>query len=369
MSHLKNRGRNRWQICLDLGEDPSTGKRQRKYKTVKGTKAEAEAVMAEMLGQSHRGFEPQDMTLAQYIDEWLEGKKNDIEKSTAMTYKNSLKTVLDDIGRIKLKHLRPHHIKKAMDDCVERGNGKSAMRHKKTVLSSALHDAVHIYKYLPENPAANIPIPKKVPARKRDIIFLEKEDALDFIDKLDMQHLRYICHISLHTGMRLGEVLGLEWKNVNIFKKEIRICQSLAHSNKELYIKGVKNDEERTVPIWDEFASFLERIRLQRKKERIFFGEAYSNNDLVVCKADGYYFHPKYTSNTFKPRADKYCPGLTIHSFRHTFASILLKKGVDMKMIQELLGHKDFSMTSDIYSHILPSSKDDLRDKMADIFR
>ena len=371
MSHLKNKGRNRWQICLDLGEDPSTGKRLRKYKTVKGNKAEAEAVMAEMLGRisKHQTIDESEMTLEEYMEMWHHDIRHDIEISTHRTYRTIVNDVARHLGKIRLKDLKPYHCKKYVTEMVDRGLSKSTIADRKGKLAAALNAAVKEYQLIPTNPALHIPTPKMA-KEKKEVVFLERWEAEEFIDRLGLQHLKDFCTIALHTGMRRNEIVGLRWSDIDWKKEIIHVNRSIGEDGQNLYEKGPKSKAgKRTITIWPESIHLLKAIKKRRLEEKIFFGKAYEDNDLVICHPDGRLWHGRYITIRFRAWADKLeYPDLTPHSLRHSHAAICIKAGIPLELLQDRLGHEKFSTTKDTYGHILPSMREDYRDVFRSAF-
>ena len=174
-----------------------------------------------------------------------------------------------------------------------------------------------------------------------------KEDALMFT---------FIMMDSL-TGMKRGEILGLEWSDLNFKNGIIKVKKSL------VTIKGGSTHKNRTknwssyreIKMSDTLIKILKKYKKEQNKSKLYFGEKYNQKkDFIFCKPNGYRYNP----NTFYKKFKKYIKkaGLskkyTIHTIRHTFATLNLKNGVQAKIVQEMLGHSTITTTLDTYSHV-----------------
>ena len=160
--------------------------------------------------------------------------------------------------------------------------------------------------------------------------------------------------LALHTGMRRGEILALKWKNVNFEKRTIRVEESLAYTKEHgLVFKTPKTtNSNREVVIPASLISLLKELQHEQKKMKIRMGSAFHSFNLVISTVDGKPVHPRNFARSFKGLIKKAgVKEISLHGLRHTNATILMKQGINPKIVSERLGHANVGITLDIYSH------------------
>lgn len=181
-----------------------------------------------------------------------------------------------------------------------------------------------------------------------------------FIKKADLNSRYYIAPLlGLTTGMRIGEILGLRWKDVNLEEGLVRVIQTLSSDGKTLmpYTKSAAG--KRAIKLSPETLSYLELHKQRIDKEKI--AQSYKNYDLVVCTEYGNPSHKSNIRRYFNVQIKKLgLPQIRFHDTRHTHATLLLEQGVNPKIVSKRLGHADVRITLDRYSHLLPSMQDEV---------
>jgi integrase/recombinase XerD len=220
--------------------------------------------------------------------------------------------------------------------------GESKVKSKKyyVSLNSLFNKAVQ-WDYISINPAAKI-VPPRIP--KNNPLFISELELQQIIGKETNPDLKDIYLVLFHTGMRLGELINLKWNQVSFTDKIIKLTNS-----EDFTTKGKK---ERTIPINDN----LIKIFTDRYPKVIDI-----NQLNYVFNKNGFKYSGDYISKAFKKivnNCDNINHDIHLHSLRHSFASYLVKKGVSLFIIKELLGHQDYKTTL-IYSHL---TTDNLRD-------
>ncbi len=359
--HIRKRGKNSFQICIELDKN-EFGERQRIYDTVRGTQKEAKKVMQRMLGEIETGtyVKPAKITVKKYLTTWLKGKKPNISERTYESYEMIIRAhLIPELGRIDLSKLQPLTLEKYKTDKLESGLSNRTVQYHLSVLSQALKAAVKL-QLIHRNPVDAIEMPR-VP--KKPAKFLTPDQALHLLEVARKYREYPVIYFALHTGMRLGEILGLQWESVDLENKQVHVRTQLQ------YVKGeglklldiLKTDSShRTISISKPVADFLSGM------EKI--------SDYVFCipeskrpeskRHKGKPFDPTNFDNRFAKIAEEAGLDITMHSLRHTHASILLASGEQLNVVQERLGHERASTTSDIYTHVLPNKQQ----KSADLF-
>ena len=263
-------------------------------------------------------FKNKSKSLVKFTDEAIRYAQTNKAQSTAIREKRVLNDFLKFAGDISLKKINARFIEQYKNHLIKKGFKPAGINLQLRHLSSAFSMAVK-FNYLSKNPFKGI---KKIPVPKRKPIFLSKEQANKLLEATKGKTIYPYILISLNTGARAEEVVRLEWKDIDLKNRILK-----------LYGKGSK---ERAIPINDKLLKFLNQYSGKSFKKTI---------------------RPDNVSKLFRTEADRL--GLhefTFHSLRHTFASWLAQSGMSLKIIQELLGHEDIKTTM-IYAHLIPDNK------------
>ena len=162
--------------------------------------------------------------------------------------------------------------------------------------------------------------------------------------------------LDLSTGIRRGELLALEWKHINFKNNTITIEQALNRTKeKGIKVGKTKNaNSKRKVSVHKSVMSELKKHGWKQKEHKDLLGDAYyRGHDLVFCKEDGTPLCPVAFSRTFKRLTERAgIEDFSFHGLRHTFTTIALEKGVDLKTVSASLGHSNIGVTGNIYAHV-----------------
>lgn len=206
-----------WQINVNY-IDPKTGKRKRKTKVAK-TKKEAEKVMANMITKYENGpmLNPDNLTLGDYLKDWLNDKKNEVEYRTYKEYYNICHTnIIPALGKLALKEIvKPYYIKKYLAE--KRANGRircagglseRTLNYHYTTLNNALEQAVK-FEIIPKNPCTAIK-PPSAKKKTKEIVFLTFDEVKELLDFLDGNWLYPLTFLEVNSGLRRGEMAALQ---------------------------------------------------------------------------------------------------------------------------------------------------------------
>lgn len=172
--------------------------------------------------------------------------------------------------------------------------------------------------------------------------------------------------------MRRGELLGLRWDDIDLQKGTLQVRRTLSyiahHGFKEGEPKTAKSKRKIMLP---QFAiETLKRHRTVQLETRLQAGAEWVDKDLVFSNKRGGFIVPQTLATHFSQLLEEIgLPHMRFHDLRHSAATLLLSMGVPMKVVQEILGHSNFSTTANIYSHVLPSMQQEAMKKMDDLFR
>lgn len=253
---------------------------------------------------------------------------------TMKVYKSTFKLALNHFGNIQLTDLSTQTIENYLHTRI-RETSIFAARKDLANFSCAFNRAVRDG-YLKQNPCKGI---RRFKLPEQQPMFYSREEFSRLLEALDSEDLRDIIMFAINTGMRQGEIISLQWHQIN-FEQEIITLDNRTHITKTKKI--------RTLP----FNNQVKTILLNRYKNRIPGQEfVFTLNGQSI---DQERFSKDFKKYVYKARVN---PRLNFHSLRHTFASWLVQKGVSIYVVSKLLGHSNIS-TTEIYSHL---RRDDLK--------
>jgi len=359
--HIRERSKGSYTITVELHRDYITNKRKQKYFTFQGTKKEAEIFLTEKLREIDTGLlmNTKDIKFGEYLDYWVkEYCETNLSINTIDGYRQYIeKHIKPVLGHVKLEKLMLGHLQAFYSNKLKNGrlNGKGGLSKRTIVI---MHKMIHCslakalkWQLVVRNVADNVEIPK---ADKFNAIALNEKQTNLLIDKVKDTELYIPVMIGIYTGMRRGEVLGLTWDNVNLEKGYIRVAQSLYATTQGLQFLPPKTKSSiRTIAIPNSLINILKKHRIKQLESKLRLGELYGNNNVVCCYDDGRLFNPKTFSSNFNCLLKtSNLPLIRFHDLRHSHASLLVKLGIQPKIISERLGHSSIGITMDLYSHL-----------------
>ncbi|MGU3394057.1 tyrosine-type recombinase/integrase [Priestia sp. D51] len=359
---------NSWYYVFYLEKD-ANGKRRQKKKRGFKTKKEAQRALNEAINAMNKGtyIEPSNLLYKDYLEQWFSTKKNSIGIQTAKVYENYLKgRIMPALGNYTLSKFSTIHIQSFINSLNEEGLSSATIKKVFEIIRNSLEHAVD-FELVHKNVALKVKLPK---SNKKEMTVWNEEEVNKFL-KVGKEDSAYIVfYLALTTGMRQGEILGLRWKDIDLDKGLINIKQTLSHDGKT-FISGAKTKSSlRTINLSDLTIKTLKARKLIVSKEKLSLGPIYVDYDLVACTQHGTPFNPANVRRTFKKLiklAD--VSDIRFHDLRHTHATLLLSKGINVKVISERLGHSNIKVTLDTYSHVLPTMQEEVARKLDEIIK
>lgn len=372
---------NRWYAVVYEGRDDA-GKPKRRWIAAGARKADAERVLAELIRKKHEG-EPLVLPkgkLGEYLTErWLPVQKSRLRHSTYDSYRRNIELhVLPALGQRQLAKLSPGDLDLFYADLLSKGRlGKGSdrkglapktVRNIHVMLNKALSDAQR--KGLVVRNVAELADPPKLSAQRREEVKAWDADQLcAFLDAMSTERFFPAFHLSAHTGMRRGEILGLRWGDVDLEAGRVSVHQALVSVAYEVHVSDVKTGNgRRTIDIEEGAVAVLKAWLTRRTEER--GGKAPEKTDLVFTREDGAWIHPDLFSQIFDRAVAKLdVPEITLHDLRHTHATVLLMNGTPVKVVSERLGHASPAFTMNVYQHVLPGMQAEAAELFAEVLR
>ncbi|MEJ8547138.1 tyrosine-type recombinase/integrase [Brevibacillus borstelensis] len=353
---------NRYCFVVELGRDELTGKRKQKWFSGFKTKKEAQQAQVEKLREIQTGLlvETSDMTVAEYMDYWLENyAKVSCRHTTYNVYRQrTQRYVIQLIGRIKLKDLKTMHLQKMYADLLKNGakyraGGISPMtvRHIHGMMHKALENAVR-WQIVPRNVAQLVELPR---VEKKETLVLTKEQVQQLVEAAKEHELYIPILFAVTTGMRYAEIFGLAWNDVDLEKRTIHVRQQIVRTRGEYRLTQPKTkSSDRIISLSESLVAPLRRHKAEQAQKKLLIGPMYNPDGLVCCRPeDGLPYSATPVRRKFDALLDKAgLPRVRIHDLRHTVATLLLEQGVHPKVVSELLGHANIGITLDRYSHV-----------------
>lgn len=234
----------------------------------------------------------------------------------------------------------------------------STVRHYHRCISSILTKAVK-WGYIPFNPAANAELPK---LETKEAAHLGEQDARQLLTLLQNEPIKYRAAISfdLLSGLRRGELLGLRWCDVSFEDETINIVQTSNYTaGKGIFVDTPKNTTSvRPLKLSRTAFLTLREYRIWQDKQRIACGDMWQDKDgRVFTNELGAPMHPDALTGWFKKFVERTgLPKVSIHSLRHTYASLMIAEGTPLVVVSKRLGHAQVSTTANIYAHVIASA-------------
>lgn len=324
--------------------------------------------------------QPTKTTVGEWMDTWMkEYKKNSVRPATYTSYHLNIETHIRlALGSIELQKLRPEHIQKLLNSMSKANNKRAALApwtvlKVKNILSGAMEQAIK-NRIIQFNPAKAVTPPK---LEQKEIRILTEEEQEKFMGACKGHRLEALYLLALATGMRRGEILALTWDCVDFDNQSIAVKGSVSRiKDPDTGITALHFAEPKTksgrrqVPILDSMVPVLEAHRERQNAEKAEAGSAWNKRNLVFCSNVGTPVEPRRLCTTMdKITSSVGLPHFTFHAMRHTFATCLLEAGVPAKVVQDVLGHADVTLTLNTYSHVIGTTAHEQMSKINDLFK
>ncbi len=378
---IRQRSDGRYEVRITVSHDIMTGKPKRISKYA-DTKEEAIKLLNQMnftLNTRPKNFEK--VTLAQWLKLCLEVyMKPSVKQSTYLSYESYIRVHLEPaLGDIFLQDLVPRTLQNFYNyKSQEEGLSPKTIVNINLFLHRALDFAVS-EGLINSNPTSSVNLPR---GPKPTISVLSRDEQNKLIYASYQHRFGVFVRLTLFTGVRIGELLGLRWEDVDVTGRLLYIRRTLNRLNKverpttpgeattEIVIQTPKSDNSaRSIPLLPQVLQDLQAWRSMQLAEKAQAGDAYVDSGMIVTNPLGGYVEPR----TFKDSYNNILtmaglPHFTFHALRHTFATRAMEQGMDAKTLSIILGHASVAFTSDTYTHVLNEHKHEGMALMEDLF-
>ena len=387
MATIRKRG-NSYQIRVSCGYNTS-GEQVTKTKTWTPEKDMTPKQIKKELNRQAMLFEEEcnsgcqtvTMKFQSFAESWFkEYAEIKLKTQTIRNYHNCEKKVYKAIGHLRMDKITTRNIQMFIVDLINekrkdrRGKplksySPKTVKNYKTFISSVFDYSVKM-QMLPDNPCRNVILPKLKP-KERNIYTLEEvQKMLDLFEEETEANYKYTIFFTLaaFTGLRRGELLGLEWKDIYWDDSLLKVVRTSEYTKeKGIYTDTPKTESsKRFIKLPPEIIQKLKEYKAWQDKWKEEVGSKWIENDRLFTKTDGSPMGMRQPYKFF----ERFCAKtgmrfVNIHSFRHFNASILINNGVDVRTVQGCLGHSCATTTLNIYAHTFQEAQARAMDDVA----
>lgn len=357
--HVRRRGK-RWQARYPDPLRVGTHKIERTFRT----KDEAEAWLikeqASVLDGIHIDPRRRERPFADVIAAWRESWADRLSPTTVARYDSAIRTYLEpEFGRRKIGSISNEVVQRYVNSLKNRGDiAPGTVRNVYAVMRTAMSYAVRIG-MVQVNPCANIDLPRP---RRVEMLFLTADEVARLAEAIQ-SHFRVLVYTAAYTGLRAGELGGLQRRDVDLLRGVLHVRRALKDVNGHLSLGPTKTHAQRVVSL----PRFLREMLAEHLAWSSLGGTA-PDSFVFTNRRGGPMRHGLFYGRYFKRAAREALPpekhGLRFHDLRHTCVALLVQQGVHPKAIQAHLGHSSITVTLDRYGHLFPSVEEALAEAL-----
>lgn len=363
---ISKRKDGKWQGRVNLGTDIN-GKRKQKYfygTTEKEVKKKLKDYFIQ--GEKYNANNIAKMTLEEFLVDWLENILVHTLKPKSYAIKEYIikQQIAPRIGMLQVNSLVASDVQQMINDMVKEDLSYSTIKKAYDTLNQRFKLAIN-QEQVNKNPTLGVVLPKQKNKKNSEIQYFSKEQCKELIEESrriydynnkNVYRLGELVPFLIFTGLRIGEAIALEWKDIDYKNKTITVNKNVVEvKSKETgkYIlekqDSTKTDSStRIIPISNNAMECIKNLK-----------EINGDKKFIFASQTGQYISPSNFNRMFRgiQKALNYEVTLGLHSLRHTFATLMLNNGIDVKIVSELLGHSNVSVTYNIYIHTIQSQK------------
>ena len=353
---IRKKPNGRWEGRYTVGIDPNTGRAIQKSVSAK-TQAECKEKLRRAI-QDNRGIPVNhngDYTVAEWCRLWFETySKPNIRYNTAKSYENIIeKHIVPAIGAVKLKQLTSIHIQRMYNESKVSGRVQRWSKQTDTTLSNSFVRRIHVVlqaalkqavkeRLIPYNPCDNCRIP---PKEKKEMTIIPPEKLGVYLSEAEKYGVLPMFFLELSSGLRRGELLALQWDDLNVKDRILSVSKQVTRVDGELVVTEPKTKNSvRKVALSQQAVDLLVQEHERHPDNPILF----------PSPRTGGYWSPDAVSRINRKLLAK--AGIEehvrFHDLRHTFATMAISSGVDVKTLASMLGHFSAGFTLDTYTHV-----------------
>ena len=359
-------GKPSYQIVVENGRDALTGKRIRHYYTFRGTEKQAEKALRKYISDVENGgvTTNSNTQLSTWMNEWLDVYKTEISPTTRAGYKEKMKNhIIPHLGHLTLNSITPSHIQKWVNMLYnDKGLSPKTIRNTFQSLFACLEKARKL-KMIKTNPCEDIQLPK---SKKYNVKVYSEAEIKNVLKLTKGSFLYVVALLGLGLGLRRGEMVALTWDDIDFDEKVVHIRKNAVVVDGKPLIKDPKSASGiRDITISSAIANELYIIYLEYVRDKEKYGTRFKDNNLVVRQPMGEMYNPNSITRAWNrfTKANN-LKHIRLHDMRHTNATAMIEQGVDIKTIQQRLGHSDITTTLNVYAHVTKKMNESAANKI-----
>jgi len=374
--YTKSDGSKAYMFKAYLGTDPLTGKQRRTtrrgFKTIKEAKTELSRLLLKI--ERDGIVVEKNATFKEVFDMWIEIYQKSVQPSTLDRTMVIFNThILPKLGDLKINKITPAYMQKQVNWYVDKGTYKN-YRLIITYINRIFKYAVNM-NLCDNNPIDKVIIPAQKNSKQKKLKFYTKQQLHHFLNTIQDEEIEPLDYLRIRdyalfrllafSGCRIGEVLALEWDDLNELNSYLSITKTVTEAG-HYYIsptpKTAKSNRE--IAIDKKTIHALKEWHIIQMKYLMSHGYQ-KPKYIFTSKENGFLVNSVFAERYKKYQKAANLPHISLHGFRHTHASLLFEAGATAKEVQERLGHTNISTTLNIYTHITDETKNETKDKLA----
>ncbi len=303
-------------------------------------------------------------TVARFLERWLRDvAPHRVRDTTLADYRGDIRRhILPALGRLRLQELTPARVQRFINELSAQGLGPDTVQHVRAVLRVALGQAQR-EGILGQNPAKLVEVPK---VKREEVPALRPIDAKALLDAFTGHDYEALVTLTLATGLRQGEVLGLAWDDIDFEARTLTVRRQVQRVDGAYRLTALKTSRSRrTLALPPLAVEALRQQRVRQAEARLRAGPAWIETGRIFTTVRGDYLNGSTVTHRFQQRlAEVGLDARKFHHLRHGAASLLLAQGASMRVVMEQLGHSLIALTMNTYAHIAPQLLRDAADKL-----
>jgi integrase len=357
MAKIRNRGNGKWEVVVEL---PRDGQRRQKSTMVRGTKADAERVRAELVLRAEQGeWAPDGATFGSLVDRFLAWADTNLEATTVREYRRlSEQRIKPAVGRLPARRLSALDLDRWYAELGAEGLSPNSVRQIHAVVRSTGRQAVR-WGLLTHNPATSATPPKQRPSTINAPTRVEVEKLLQAADEETDPTWPIAVRLDLVTGLRRGALAGLQWHDLTpapAGRSVLQVRRTVIHARGGIAFKPyTKNRTHHSIALDPAATAMLDAWSEQTRRLYLDLNGRHRPPDAPILSIDGWLQTPilpdTITQAWTRIRARAGLDHVRLHDLRHFVATELIAAGVPLPVVAERLGHADQTTTARLYVH------------------
>jgi integrase len=354
----------RWSGHVDLGW--SNGRLQRKV--IYGASRKEVEDRLRAFGDSVAGGTPppsRSPRLDQFLSQWLETVRPSLRASTYVSYEGVVRLhIVPELGPVTLEKLTVEHVSKLIASKQREATlSARSVRYVLLVLRNALNKGVK-WGLIGRNVASLVDPPR---VQTNEVRVLSPDETKRLLRAAEGEAIGPLVVLAVSTGLRLGEALGLQWTDIDLVRRQLRVTKSLhrVRGKGQVLLETKTRRSRRNIILPIKTQEALRALHTNQREMRRSAGNAWHDLGFCFTTSTGRPLDQRDVLRGFRRILRKAnLPKMRFHDLRHSCATLLLAEGISPRVVMETLGHSRIAVTMDTYTHVMPALQRDAADAM-----